>query len=192
MDIIPIFPSLIFHLKIPVPTDLKNYCLKLKETDEGVKYSNRGGWQSSPYLHNDSFFVENYLNYFASEITKHNSIPPWQMNACWVNVNYKSHYNILHDHPKCDYSLVWYISASENCGNIIFENPNCYSQCGSLTHVDSNISKTFNFYPDYRFIPKEGNCYLFPSNLKHLVEENNSNEVRISMSANIDFIDKQR
>jgi len=192
MNIIPVFPSLIFSTNIVVLKELKEYTLNLQQTESGVSYSNKGGWQSSSYLHNDDYFVEKYLNYFAVELNKQSILPTWSMNACWLNVNYKSNYNMLHDHPKCDYSLVWYISTPENCGNIVFENPHSYHQCGFLNHVNPDISQCYNVFPSYTFVPKEGDCYLFPSHLKHLVQENLSNDARISMSANIDFIDKQR
>jgi uncharacterized protein (TIGR02466 family) len=184
MKIIPLFPSLVWECEIEVPEDMVEYCLSMPQKSGGVKYSNRGGWHSESYLHEDSTFVKKYLNYFTNEL---NFLPKFKVDHCWININYNGSYNISHCHPGSDLSLVWYIQTPNQCGDIEFENPNCFSRSNLNETIDLEVQEQYFQYDEHQLPSIKNKCYVFPSDLRHLVEENKSNIERISMSANLSF-----
>jgi uncharacterized protein (TIGR02466 family) len=85
----------------------------------------------------------------------------------------------LHNHLNAMVSGVLYLKTPPNCGNIIFQDLG---------------DKRFNLVPErynmlncreWIFTPKEGLLILFPSELYHKVEVNESKQARYSMSFNI-------
>ena len=151
----------------------------LQNESGGVTHSNRGGWQSNSFMHQNDELKE-YVDLLGKSI----DFPSFYFNTLWININHKGNRNILHQHPRADYSLVWYIKTPDNCGDLVFENPHCFTQCTALQRLNYP-----NYHGLYRITPKVGDCYLFPSDLRHMVEENQSDDVRISISANLTFMD---
>jgi uncharacterized protein (TIGR02466 family) len=187
VTVIPLFPTLLYYCHIPVPKGLVKYTLDLSKTDKGIEKSNSGGWHSSVGLHNDEYFVKKYLNHFGKSLTKQLSIPQFYLTSCWLNVNKKGDYNLLHNHPTNDYALVWFIKTPKNCGNLVYQHPQGFSEYKFLTSLTAEMQDKYLDYLSYQVEPVEGNCFLFPSHLYHQVEINQSDDVRISMSANLIF-----
>ena len=187
MTVIPLFPTLVYCCHIPVPKGLVDYTLNLSKKDEGMARSNRGGWHSSCGLHCDKQFVKKYLNYFGESLTEQLSIPEFYITNCWLNVNKAGDYNSLHNHPSCDFSLVWHIKTPQNCGNLLFKNPQMFNEYRFLSCLPKETQEKHLSYKIYTIESTEGNCFLFPSHLYHQVESNESEETRISMSANLVF-----
>lgn len=186
MNVIPLFPTLIWEHDIRIPNGLPDYCLNLSKNRPGRNRSNKGGgWQSNGNLQEDSFFYTRYLRNFLNEL---DFLPNFEVDSCWVNINYQGSYNALHFHPGHDLALVWYIQAPVNCGGIQFENPNIVGRTAIFDYMNPNDLESYNLYEDAIFPAIKHRCYIFPGDLRHLVEENESEELRISMSANLTFI----
>jgi len=179
------FPSLIWQIEIPVSQDLINYCKTLSQTSTGVKASNVcGSWHSNYDLHENSYFRDTYLNNALNHI---DFLPNFKVDACWINVNPKGSFNLQHMHPGSDLSMVWYIQTPKNCGDIQFENPYLCLRSNLTEFLDEDFVENHYINDHKTFSSIQGNCYIFPSDLPHLVEENKSNEMRISISANFSF-----
>ena len=146
----------------------------LKSKDKGRVISNVGGWQSSeisklksPPL--QSFY--NSLSLLSEEIFKC-KVSMWDM---WGNISSKHNYNISHAHgyPQTSsdsiylYSGVLYLEVPPNSGGIIF------SDLYTLT------TKSEIHYP------LKSQVILFPNYLIHSVQQNLSNEDRISLAFNL-------
>ena len=185
MKIHPCFPSLIWEREVSVPHDLANYCENLSQTSVGVKGSNIcGSWHSIYNLHEDNYFKNSYLNNFLNHL---DFLPNFKVDACWINVNPKGSFNLQHMHPGSDLSLVWYIQTPKNCGNIEFENPHLCLRSNLMEFLDEDFVEE-HYANDHQVFPSVQNkCYIFPSDLPHLVQENKSDTLRISMSANLSF-----
>ena len=80
--------------------------------------------------------------------------------------------------------MLW-IKCPKNSGNILFDNPTAFQSNREIDSYTAEFREKFNFYQAYFFPPTEGRILIFPSHLLHKVEENNSNEDRISVSFNI-------
>ena len=151
--------------------------------------SNSGGWQSPFFQFYDSPTIQKLfddkislsafglIGYHIKHSTNLNSV------EYWYNVNTPNSYNMPHTHPNCLMSGVFYIKVPENSGNIVFTRPEIESL--ELSHFNNGTNIT-NPYTNtsYSIKPQKGKLILFPSYLSHYVEQNKSNEDRISISFN--------
>ena len=188
-----IFPIPIHYFDVnefsKIQNQLIDYCYNLREKDPvGNIISNRGGWQSHPFKienHNDilhNFFIESLTNFPNIKNNVKFSI------TAWININGNGDFNLTHCHPTSTLSSVLWIKCPDNCGDIEFVSPYQYS---AFEEVDSYIDdfKKNNLLDHNVYInSKEGKMIVFPSHLHHLVNPNKSQEDRISVSFNINYI----
>lgn len=187
MNIIPLFPALVFQTNIQVPNEMPKWCEKYSQINIGYQYSNRGGYHSPMNISEDEEFVEFY-DYFVDNLRKNNPLPPYSITTSWFMVNEKGHYNVAHRHPNCDYSFVWYIKVPKNNGPAItFENDHQFSRYNSIQSFDSQIVEAYNYAANYWWRPIDGDVLLFPSDLIHSVDPNMTDESRIIFSGNMKF-----
>ena len=190
---ITIFPTILHDFKSIDynKKELVNFCYsEKKKHPEGIERSNKGNsWHSSDhYMEEDnllsSILLSSIDNYFAS-----NKIFKEKMQYCilnaWININSKGGSNALHDHPGASLSGVFWINAPKDSGNIVFRNPNSFTEASTLDGYADHLTASFNKYQSFYLEPKEGCMVLFPSHIQHRVRENRSNKDRISMSFNI-------
>ena len=188
-----IFPIPIHYFDVnefsKIQNQLIDYCYNLREKDPvGNIISNRGGWQSHPFKienHNDilhNFLIESLTNFPNIKNNVKFSI------TAWININGNGDFNLTHCHPTSTLSSVLWIKCPDNCGDIEFVSPYQYS---AFEEVDSYIDdfKKNNLLDHNVYInSKEGKMIVFPSHLHHLVNPNKSQEDRISVSFNINYI----
>ena len=117
------------------------------------------------------------------EIEKNLSISKkLKLHNLWYNVNGLGSFNRPHSHQGCLISGVYYVSIPKNSGSIVFLNKdldNFYQD--SIKNYNEHNSSTWTIEP------KENQCVLFPSYLKHYVEPNLNKKERISISFNYGF-----
>jgi uncharacterized protein (TIGR02466 family) len=185
-----LFPSIVSEIECDfynlIKPGLVEWIYNYQKSTDGVFLSNRGGWQSPSDFHLDNSFFEfkDYIIKNSLMALKHYELN-FSLSNMWININQKGNYNVFHDHPGSLISGVFWIKASENCGSLIFNSPHSFSQYLLLNNVDCEIAKDHNYYDSFTFTPKEGTIILFPSDLKHGVEESESDEDRISIAFNL-------
>ena len=189
-ELVNLFPSTVHIFKIngfdEVRGNLIDYAYELKRSQsEGNIISNRGGWQSS------SFQVKNEDNILHSLII--NSLASFpnikesydMFVDAWININPTGSYNVKHNHPTSDLAGVLWVKCSKDCGDIVFDNPNNFKEFNTINSYEKQFKDNNRIYHTYCFPPVEGKILIFPSHIDHNVEENKSNEDRISVSFNI-------
>lgn len=153
---------------------IKNFSTKT----ESKKLSNVGGYQG----HN--FHDENLYNAIVNNIPTNEEKPLSNIKIySWVNINKKSNRNERHCHTHSETILsgVFYVKYPENSGVIRFYDPR-----GHLMQTQKDYIYYYNGY-SYNYInPKNNILILFPPWLEHDVDENKSNQERISIAFNID------
>jgi len=95
----------------------------------------------------------------------------------WLTDTNKGEYTVPHNHGGFDISGVYYFLTNSNDGDINFVNP-------------SPVLQTSKFISNSQYIkykPKAGKLLLFPSWLTHFVNENETDNRRISLSFNIEL-----
>ena len=151
--------------------------------------SNCGGWQSPFFQSYDSPIIQNLFEHKISlnafGLIGYHIKHSVNLNTVeyWYNINTPNSYNMPHVHPNCLMSGVFYIKVPENSGNIVFTRPEIESL--ELSHINNGHNVT-NPYTNtaYSIKPEQGKLILFPSYLSHYVEQNKSEEDRISISFN--------
>ena len=185
-----IFPTPIHQFDVngfsEIQDELIDYAYDFNKKDPiGVSISNRGGWQSKGF---DIINEDDVLQLFL--INCLSNFPPIKKSVelrgyAWININKPGDYNIKHVHPTNNLSGVLWIKCLENSGDIVFDSPNNFESFLENKSYDDDFKKS-NFIDDsYHCYPTEGRIIVFPSHLEHHVQENKSNEDRISVSFNI-------
>ena len=106
-----------------------------------------------------------------------------QVTEYWANVNEPNDYNMQHNHVPSHISGVYYVRVPEGSGRIKF-----FDERRIRTLAEPDSSPVEITASEHVFDPKPGMMLLFPSWLDHLVGQNRSNEVRISISFNMDLV----
>ena len=170
-----------------IQNELIDYAYDLKKKDpKGVLISNRGGWQSEGFeIINEDDVLQLFL------INCLSNFPPIKESVQlrgygWININKPGDYNIKHIHPTNNLSgVLWIKCKPENSGDIVFDSPSAFESFLENKSYNDDFKKSFNIDDSYHFYPTEGRMIVFPSHLQHHVQENKSNEDRISVSFNI-------
>lgn len=120
-----------------------------------------------------NYHLENYLGLIDSPV-KINKLG-YKVKS-WITLNEPGDYTAQHNHGPSDISGVYYISASEESGELFFKNPN-----------KAMISSLCFYHLDEVMLAKvkTGAILLFPGWLDHGVLSNKSSQKRISISFNI-------
>lgn len=187
-----LFPSIVSEVECDyfklIQPNLIDWIYNYQKTTYSVVHSNRGGWQSPSDFYLDDSFSE-FSNYIIQNsliaLTHYNL--EFELSNMWININRRGDYNIIHDHPGSTISGVLWVKTPKNCGSLVFHSPHSFVQHLLLQNVDSEIAKEQNYYDNYMFNPKEGTMIIFPSDLKHGVEPNESDEDRISIAFNLNY-----
>ena len=147
----------------------------IQKTEPSESKSNFGGYQTRDTLETEGVFqelIKNHIVPISQNIIKDYCTGEAVVTEMWGNINDKYNYNQAHIHSGA-LSGVFYLQVPENSGKIVFVNPAPRST-GHLIRQN-----------DYDVQPQNLLLLLFPSWLEHYVEQNMSDESRISLSFNI-------
>lgn len=185
-----IFPTIIHQFDIGgfehIKEQLIDYSYNLKNKDpEGTKLSNHGGWQSTsfPVTTKEDVLQSLLINCLSKFPSVSESVNI--TISAWVNINKTGDYNVRHVHPDCDLSGVLWIKCPPNSGAIRFVSPYEFQDYNLIKSYTEDFKNENNFNQKFHVTPTEGKIIIFPSHLHHLVEENKSNDDRISVSFNL-------
>jgi len=187
-----VFPSIITEIKcldfVEIKNSLIEWVYNYQQTDNGVTFTNRGGWQSSSNFYKQDSFLQ-YFNYIQTY-----SLSAIQFYNCnlkitnmWININKKGNYNVSHVHPGSLISGIFWVKIPQNCGKLKFLSPNHFNESHLVENVNNKIKLEHNYCDHFDMNPQEGKIILFPSHLRHLVEPNKSDEDRISIAFNLNI-----
>ena len=189
-----LFPTVIHEFTVPTFKQVENDLIKLiyeekKKDPVGVTISNDGGWQSKklqgPNLISDLIINEVISYFIKNKIFKEGVL--LKLNGLWANINKRGDSNVLHDHPNCDLSGVFWIKIPKDSGRIEFNSPHSYAQYNELESYTSELKDNILSHHVRWNQPTPGQILIFPSCLLHRVRKSNSNQDRISVSFNINL-----
>ena len=172
---------------------LLKYVLNLRKKDpQGISKSNHLGWHSKDFNLADEM-PKKFLEKAKPVIKEAIDDMHWDLNTqvpkvtnMWSIINQKNSTNLRHIHSNCFLSSAYYVKVHKDCGDLKFHDPR---SAASWRYPGSTKSGKLNMQI-YNVIPREGLLVLFPSYLHHSVDVNNSDEERIIISFNVDFIPK--
>lgn len=106
-------------------------------------------------------------------------VKPVVCQDAWLNVASTGQYQEYHIHPGSHFSLVYYVNAPENCGDLIFRSFNADNMFPIPVDKPTEVSNS-----TARYTPENARLLIFPSHLSHLVCKNESQDDRVSISMN--------
>ena len=180
------FPTTIYGKDVQLNNQLfANEIIEWSKRDPGVKKTNRNGWHSTTEMHKMPVYqpIVNELFVMMNDIWKEEWLDREPvLGNMWANINPPGGMNMPHLHPNALFSGVYYVKAPINSGRLKLIEPR------PGVHVMMPAKKPGNpgidFWRDVHVEPIVGRIIMFPAWLWHSVEENKSNDIRISVSFN--------
>lgn len=177
------------------------YKLRNQDEEKGIKGNQRSytfgytSFHKHKTLHKREHFkpltklvvnkAEEYASYYLGwDIEKYKLC----ISSLWVNINSKYSYHELHNHPESFLSGVYYLQIPSNSGGIILHDPREQLRFGEpkLAHKNSFNAKVV------KWEPVAGKIFMFPGWLYHSVEQNHSDEDRVSVAFNLSHARRTR
>ncbi len=183
----PIWASKIDNYE-KVNEEMFNYINELQIKDpQGVIKSNFKGWHSKDFDMNDEQpkkFIEaikNNINSALNDMGWDLKKQTVKIKSVWAIINEKGAWNQKHHHSNSDLSAAYYVSAHENCGDIVFYDPRpAPVHNHPISKSPNKLNATVNSIK-----PESGMLVLFPSYLEHSVNPNLFDDKRIVISFNL-------
>jgi len=180
------FPTIIYGKDIQLDNNtLANHIINLSQQDPGVKKTNMNGWHSTTDMHLKPEYQQlvNELYKMQEEIY----IEEWldrkpRLGNMWANINYQGGYNRPHVHPNSLYSGVYYVKATKESGELVVHDPRPGIQTMMPSRKPGKPPK--HLWREAHLEPVPGRNIMFPAWLRHCVESNQTNDIRISISFN--------
>ena len=181
MEVLEFFPSCVIVQKLNYNLDkLISNLDEFKEKGSKVQFSNVNGDQYDDYKNED--LSDAILEILPKKEGKEDLIDP--SVYMWVNRNPKGASNSRHTHMTFTRPIllsgVYYVKVPENSGRIRFYDPRMISLIKPPEYEYYYDAAQYNFVN-----PQEDMIIMFPSWFEHDVEENKSDEERISIGFNI-------
>ena len=163
--------------------DIKHWIYEKQKTDKGRVLSNYGGWQSNNIQAGECPAIDKFVAYLDKEINEcaiQTGLKNLEIKNIWANINPPGAYNWPHKHKGSVFSGVYYVDATDNQGNIIFQRTD-----GAEEYLPTDITQPTYFNSSQTmYRAKTGALYIFPGWALHAVEGNLSKNNRISLSFN--------
>ena len=182
-----LFSSILHRVETELNPKVLEFCLEQYKADhKGIVKSNHGGWHSQEM--NEGLIHEELSNILEQSIQKLVT-RKIELQTFWININTPNSYNRLHNHPAAHFSGVYYVKVPDESGTIYFENPHTFEAFSEIQSYSDQFKYDTTQYHYLDISGKEGLLLVFPSYLKHGVEENKSGSDRISISFNARVIE---
>ena len=188
MKILNTFSKIIATSYIDLNDELYNRIMEVKNNtpfwdDKTEKFAGTGGSIKWSILENEklSDLKSKVLNEFYIFKNEHMSYMhnDFRLTTSWFTSIAPNDKCDFHNHCHCMYSGVLYIKAAKNSGNIVFDPHENYRF--DLKVKDFNMNNSHSWW----IPPEKGKIIFFDSALHHKIEENKSNEERISIAFNL-------
>ena len=155
-----------------------------KQSSETI-YKNEGNTTSlNRYIVNEPEMatikaeIETAVNYYMKNIISAKPEVQAYITQSWLNFTSENQWHHKHAHPNSFLSGVYYIDASEENDKITFFNEN-YKQI-KLEPTEWNWWNSQSWW----FTVKTGQIVIFPSSLRHMVQQKAGDNIRCSLAFN--------
>ena len=180
------FPTIVYGKDVQLDNNkLAQDIIKWANTDKGVSKTNYNGWHSTTDMGNKPEYqlLLTELLRMQNEIYQNEHIDRYaRLGNMWANINPPESMNMPHIHPNALFSGVYYVKSQPNCGRLKIMDPRPGAQLYMPARKSGDPGR--DMWKDANIEPITGRIIMFPAWLWHSVEENKSNDIRISVSFN--------
>ncbi|MFN7684133.1 MAG: TIGR02466 family protein [Oligoflexia bacterium] len=145
-------------------------------------YTSYGSITDLPYRSPSFATLKRFLDAEVKKYLKALKIQPHsgriELSSCWVNIMGRHCHHSFHLHPLSVISGTYYVRVPRGSGAFKIEDPRLSAFMGRPSQEN----------PFWSFEPKPGALLLFESWLRHEVPANRSDEDRVSVSFNYDWL----
>ena len=191
VEIKGLFPTALYvaELKNIMPSEIKKIMTIYEDKDKWKTNINNNFTSKEVYvfdnlLGNKSFLVneiQHHINNYCEKILGEK--PALKPTQSWLNFNPPGTSHHKHCHGNSIVSGVLYFKTTPKSGALVLHKREFF------TIKNSTINNTTFNNDIYRVFPKEHTLILFPSSLEHSVDNNESDETRISLAFNTFYRD---
>tara|TARA_R100001377_G_scaffold82236_1_gene62433 strand:- start:398 stop:976 length:579 start_codon:yes stop_codon:yes gene_type:complete len=180
------FPTIVYGKDVQLNNNqLAQDIVNWSNQDKGVSKTNYKGWHSTTDMGQKPEYSQlvTELLKMQKEIYENENIDRHAtLGNMWANINPPGGMNQPHIHPNALFSGVYYVKSSPNCGRLKVMDPRPGIQFTMPVRKPGDPGK--DMWRDVNIEPVVGRIIMFPAWLWHSVEENKSNDIRISISFN--------
>ena len=180
------FPTLVYGKDIELNNNqLTQDIVNWSNQDKGVSKTNVKGWHSTTDMHTKPEYSQlvTELMRMQKEIYDNEHIDRHaKLGNMWANIFFKCFLYMRDLHPNCLFSGVYYIKSNPKSGRLKIMDPRPGAQMYMPMRKEGDPGR--DMWRDANLEPIEGRIIMFPAWLWHTVEENLSDDIRISVSFN--------
>jgi uncharacterized protein (TIGR02466 family) len=185
-QILPLFPTLVSLIAYEQAAAFNAQArTRLAELQTQGGTTKPGQWQSGPDLDRDPVFAG--FAAFAMQAVRDRfeamryRPSPLAITGMWGNINVPGFTHSVHAHPNNFISGVYYVTAPQGAGGLVFHDPRKQHQVLVPALIEATpMNATATALPAV-----EGQMILFPSWLEHYTEENRAEVPRVSIAFNL-------
>ena len=180
------FPTFVYGKDVQLNNNqLAQDIINWSNQDKGVSKTNYKGWHSTTDMANKPEYQQLIIElmkmqkevYDNEHIDRHA-----RLGNMWANINPPGGMNQPHIHPNALFSGVYYIKSQLKSGRLKIYDPRPGVQYNMPVRKPGDPGK--DLWREANIEPVPGRIIMFPAWLWHSVEENKSNDIRISVSFN--------
>jgi uncharacterized protein (TIGR02466 family) len=180
------FPTIVYGKDVQLDNNkLAQDIVNWSNQDKGVSKTNYKGWHSTTDMGQKPEYQQlvTELSRMQNEIYQNEHLDRHaRLGNMWANINPPGGMNQPHVHPNALFSGVYYVKSQPNCGRLKIYDPRPGIQTNMPTRKPGDPGR--DLWRDANIEPVVGRIIMFPAWLWHSVEENKSNDIRISVSFN--------
>ncbi len=180
------FPTIVYGKDVQLNNNqLAQDIINWSNQDKGVEKTNYKGWHSTTDMANKPEYQQlvTELMRMQKEIYKNEHLDRYaRLGNMWANINPPGGMNQSHIHPNALFSGVYYVKSQPKSGRLKIYDPRPGIQFNMPIRKPGNPGR--DLWRDVNIEPIPGRIIMFPAWLWHSVEENISNDIRISVSFN--------
>ena len=180
------FPTIVYGKDIQLDNNkMAQDIINWSNQDPGVSKTNYKGWHSTTDMANKPEYqqlVKELLKMQEEIFDNEHLDRSSRLGNMWANINPPGGMHQPHIHPNALFSGVYYIKSPVKSGRLKIYDPRPGVQFIMPIRKPGNPGK--DLWREANIDPVEGRIIMFPAWLWHAVEENQSNDIRISVSFN--------
>ena len=180
------FPTHVYGKDVQLDNNkLAQDIINWSNQDKGVEKTNYKGWHSTTDMGDKPEYqlLVTELLRMQKEIYDNEHIDRYaRLGNMWAYINPPGGMNMPHLHPNALFSGVYYVKSQPQSGRLKIYDPRPGVQTNMPIRKPGNPGK--DMWREVNLEPIVGRIIMFPAWLWHSVEENRSNDIRISVSFN--------